>query len=560
MRNVLGLIPHLRTAKNLFILSTVVTILGSTTLAGVSLVSVWITSRFFLDQSSGQGTWFWVLAALVISHGVATLLEVWWSHEVASKILHALRNHVYAAISRIAPLGLKGRKTADVASVAMSDIEQLEWFYAHTASTAINAVVSPLIILGAISVYAGPVVFVMVFAHAAMVLVAFALVPVQQRQGQQVRNQLVELRRLCLESVHGQRELISLGLLAKNNERIRKETARIQLTKRAQILRQALESTASGLIIAAGTIGLMVWATANVTDVSTIPLIIVGAGVSSVPALSLVAMIGRIGEIGSCAGRLHELTSAQDPIQVQRDIPPGTLKDAAPLAFHEVEFSYATSPVLSGLSFKTPPRKIIGIVGASGAGKTTIARLAMRFLDPNAGSITHFGRDIRTLTPDAYRENTALVPQESYIFSGSVEENLRIADAHADDQACWAALEASGLKAKIEQLGGLTAENVELSGGERQRLGIARAFLRNAEVILLDEPLANLDASLERAVRKNLQSLCAGHSVIVIAHRLATISIADHIVLVKDGKIAAEGSYHEMLDNPEFRALFRAQL
>ncbi|MDF5821439.1 ABC transporter ATP-binding protein [Corynebacterium felinum] len=223
--------------------------------------------------------------------------------------------------------------------------------------------------------------------------------------------------------------------------------------------------------------------------------------------------------------------------------------------------------MLDDFSMAIQPHEIIGVVGASGAGKTTVARLALHFLDPRAGRVCFHGADIRQFDPDTYRDNIALVPQESYVFAGSVAENLRIAAPLATDQQCWEALEAAELAGKIREIGGLEAQlgdasdsTTALSGGEKQRLGIARAFIRQCPLVLLDEPLANLDPSLEHSIAGQLRRLCADRTVMIIAHRLHTIAIADRIVLLKDGSVLASGSYEQMRTHPEFIRLFARQL
>lgn len=566
VRSLVSLIPHLRSSWRLFVLSTFVTIGSSTTLALVSLVSVWVSSQFFLDPSRVAAPWLWLLFGCVCAHGVSVLLEMWWSHELAYKVLHDLRNQVYRAINRIAPLGLKGKKTADVASIAMSDIEQLEWFYAHTAGVAINAVVSPILILFGVSLLSSPFVFIMVVPLVGMIAVALLLLPLQQRQGQLVRTQLSRLRQLSLESVHGQQELISLGLTARHNERIKEATLRVQKTRRAQIFRQAIETASSGFFLAAGTIVLLVLGHRLVADghmsAVILPVLLVGASVSTAPVLVLLTMIGRCGEIGSSASRLNSLVQAPDPIHVRDDVA-GTVSSADLLSFEHVDFSYDDSQqVLADFALSVKPNEIVGIVGASGAGKTTVARLALRFIDPCAGRVCINGADIRQFDPDEYRENIALVPQESYVFAGTVAENLRIAAPDATDEQCWAALESAELAAKVRDIGGLEAhvDKSALSGGEKQRLGIARAFIRRCPLVLLDEPLANLDPRLEHSIAGQLRRLCADRTVMIIAHRLHTIAIADRIVLLKDGSVLASGSYEQMRTHPEFIRLFARQL
>ena len=189
----IALMKRLRECVPLFIASTIVTALAQISVVGVSVTSVWVSTRFILDPAHDLTALVTLLFTLVVVHAVSTLFEVWWSHEVAYRILHTLRVHIYGAIERIAPLGLHGKRTGDVASAAMNDAEQLEWFYAHTASTAICAVFSPVVFTGVLVSFVGPLGLIMLVPTIAMIVFPFILMPIQRMQGTQMRLSLIHI-------------------------------------------------------------------------------------------------------------------------------------------------------------------------------------------------------------------------------------------------------------------------------------------------------------------------------------------------------------------------------
>ncbi|MFE1522537.1 ABC transporter ATP-binding protein [Schaalia turicensis] len=566
--HMLRLMRRLRECLPLFVGSTVVTALAQMTLVGVTVTSVWISTQFITDISTPLSGLIALLFGLVLGHGLATLLEVWWSHEVAYRILHTFRVHIYQAIKRIAPVGLQGRRTGDVASAAMDDAEKLEWFYAHTASTIICAVLSPSVFVAVLCWLIGPVGLIMVFPIVTMITLPILLLPIQQKQGSALRGALVDLRIAVLDSIQGQRELRSLGMVAKQQAIIDGLTRRVQRVMNRQSMRRAWESSYAAISTSACSTILLVVLTGRVLDgqlgSAYLPVSIVLAGMSTAPALTLVGMLGKFGELGACAKRINEILDAQDPIPTTPITVETRTGEDESLVAEDVSFAYGDQKVLKGVSIAAHPNRSIAIVGASGAGKTTFANLAMRFLDPDTGTMRFNGIDLRGYAPDEYRKKLALIPQDCHIFAGSIRNNLTLARPEASDDELWQALRAAQIAQLVESLGGLDASvgdrGTTLSGGERQRIGIARAILRNPELLILDEPLANIDPFLESRIVANVKQLRDQRTTIVIAHRLASIRIADHIVVLDNGKIASQGTHAELLSNATYRKLLGDQI
>ena len=223
------------------------------------------------------------------------------------------------------------------------------------------------------------------------------------------------------------------------------------------------------------------------------------------------------------------------------------------LAFERVTFAYRGGrPALRDVSLVVRPGEVVAIVGASGAGKTTLASLVVRFYDPQAGRITLDGHDLRALTLRSLRENVALVLQDPIVFGASIRENI----AYGRPAATGAEVERAARAANAHEFVAALPEGydtvvgergVTLSGGQRQRLSIARAFVKDAPVLILDEPTSALDADNERAILEALARLMKGRTTLIIAHRLSTIRHADRIVVLEDGAVAEQGTHGELL-------------
>ena len=225
------------------------------------------------------------------------------------------------------------------------------------------------------------------------------------------------------------------------------------------------------------------------------------------------------------------------------------------VTFEDVIFGYGPGePVLAGVSFTAAAGQSLAIVGSSGAGKTTIASLLLRFYDPSSGRIRIGGTDIAALDPDAVRELIAVVPQDAFLFHASIRDNLAIASRDADDGRLRQALAAAGADAFVtalpDGLGTVVGERgLRLSGGQRQRIAIARALLKDAPVLILDEATSSVDVAAESSILAALEPLRRGRTTLLIAHRLSTVRDADQILVLDHGRIAEAGSHQQLMDS-----------
>ncbi|HEV2855477.1 MAG TPA: ABC transporter ATP-binding protein [Thermoanaerobaculia bacterium] len=252
-------------------------------------------------------------------------------------------------------------------------------------------------------------------------------------------------------------------------------------------------------------------------------------------------------------GLLDTEPAIQDPERPERFDSPGG-RARGDVVFNRVEFRYARGrdePVLRELSFRVAPGETIGIAGPTGAGKSTLIKLLLRLYDVTGGAVRLDGHDVRNVTLADLRRNIALVSQDVYLFHGTVRENI----AYSSD----APLEEVVRAAKLAQLHDFVAglpqsydtlvgeRGVKLSGGQRQRLSIARAIVKDAPLLILDEATSSVDTETERAIQENLKTLTAGRTALIIAHRLSTIRHADRILVLRDGEVAEEGTHDELV-------------
>ncbi|MFK4731569.1 ABC transporter ATP-binding protein [Agromyces mediolanus] len=267
------------------------------------------------------------------------------------------------------------------------------------------------------------------------------------------------------------------------------------------------------------------------------------------------------------AGRIGEVLDTE-PSVVEPTAPVTALSEAGTVEFRGVTFAYpgAEEPVLHEVSFTARPGQMTAIIGSTGAGKTTIVNLAARLFDATSGQVLVGGVDVRELDPELLNAQFGLVPQKPYLFAGTVASTLRYGNPHASDEELWAALETAQardfVEAMPEQLEAPIAQGgTNVSGGQRQRLSIARALVRNPAVFLFDDSFSALDTATDARLRAALERRVGDATMIVVAQRVATITGADQILVMEDGRILDRGTHAELLERSQaYREIVESQL
>jgi ATP-binding cassette subfamily C protein CydCD len=325
----------------------------------------------------------------------------------------------------------------------------------------------------------------------------------------------------------------------------------------ADLARQtALQDVATGLGGLAVT-GVGAWLVASGRlESAMLPLLTLLAMSAFVPVWEI-AQVGRqLADTLAATRRVHAVHA--EPVRIADGpgvaIPGPRRDDAAAIALHDVTFTYPgrRRPALSSVSFTVPAGATVALVGPSGAGKTTIASLLLRFWDPDQGAITLASHDLRAWALEDLRRHIALVAQDTHLFNDTLGGNIRIARPDAAPADVAAAIERAALGPLVAGLPeGLDTKvgerGLQLSGGQRQRVAIARAFLRDAPVLILDEATSHLDAVNEQVVQEALVSLARTRTTVVIAHRLSTVRAADQIVVLNEGRVIEQGRHEDLL-------------
>lgn len=501
--------------------------------------------------------YLWGLGALVLVRGAGQFIHMWVCHDMAYRILVDLRARLYQALERLAPGYLVQRRSGDLAVVAMADIEQLEWFYAHTVADMLIAIIVTIGALAGLGLIHPILPIVLLPALLLMCTIPIWLQRRAEEQGARLRQRLGDVNAEVVDSVQGLREVVIFGRSADQLDRLARHNRALFNVEAEYGKRAGAEAAVGGVIVTGGMLAVLIAAAVLTWNGSIaaplFPVAIILAAAIFPPVTNVVEMGGQIGVIGAAAGRLFAILNQQPPV-VDRVAAAPAEPITPHIRFENVSFRYARDlpDALCTVSFEVRPGETVALVGHSGAGKSTCASLLLRFWDVIGGRITIGGHDIRDLPQATLRDLISFVPQDVYLFNTSIRENVRLGRPDASD----AEVEAAARMAQAHEF--IVAlpqgydthageRGVQLSGGQRQRLAIARAFLKNAPILIMDEAASNLDSENERALQEAMTRLRADRTTLIIAHRLSTIRSADRIVVLNQGRVAETGTHEELL-------------
>ena len=490
--------------------------------------------------------------------GIFHWLESWIAHDMAFRLLAEMRIALFEKLDRLAPAYMVRRRSGDMVGMATYDVELVEYFFAHTVAPAFVAVLVPGLVIGVLIYFGWQMAAVL-----APFLVIVALSPFMLRRrvdemGSRAREALGELNAHAVDTVQGLSEIIAFTHI---DERRRELIERTQNHHRVRLpffrdltFQTSLLEVATGLGGLAVVVAGAMLVDAGHLDSAMLPLLTLLAMAAFLPISEISNVSRQLADTLGSTRRLYAVNN--EPVTVT-DGPgvavPNTV-GGVPIEIEGVDFQYEAGnrQALNGAGFKAQAGKTIALVGPSGAGKTTIAHLLMRFWDPQHGTITLGGYDLRDYVLDDLRGQIALVAQDTYLFNDTLRANILIARPETSAAELTATLERASLGEFVAGLpDGLETQvgerGMRLSGGQRQRVAIARAFLKDAPVLILDEATSHLDAVNEQAVRQALEELMAERTTLVIAHRLSTVRGADQIVALNEGRVIEAGTHEELL-------------
>jgi ATP-binding cassette, subfamily C, bacterial CydCD len=527
-----------------------------TALIGVGVLSALAVRAVKRGEPAGA-----LLASLLVVAplaGALHWLESWLAHDVAYRLLTDMRLAVFRKLDALAPAYLTRRRSGDLVGAATHDVELIEYFFAHTITPALVAVLVPAAVLVALGAFGAALVLVLV-----PFLLYTALVPVLgrariDRLGSRAREASGDLNAHVVDTVQGLAEIVAYRRVPAWGEALATKARRfyeLRLPFLRDLARQtAFQETATGFgglaVIAVGA-----WlAHQGRLDAASLPLLTLLALSAFVP-LWEVAQVGRqLADTLGAARRLGAVEAEPVPVTNGPGVPLAPVRRGLAVELTDVRFTYPgrTRRALDGVSLRIQDGSTVALVGPSGAGKTTVASLLLRFWDPQSGVIRLFGHDLREYQLDELRRRIALVAQDTYLFNDTLRANVLLARPDADDAALALAIERAALDELVaavpDGLDTIVGERgAQLSGGQRQRVAIARAFLKDAPVLILDEATSHLDAVSEAAVRAALERLARDRTTLVIAHRLSTVRDADAIIVLEDGRLVEVGRHAELL-------------
>lgn len=488
---------------------------------------------------------FIVLVLFAVFRGVFRYLEQMSNHYIAFKLLEIIRNKVFGVLRKLAPAKLEGKERGNLISIITTDIELLEVFYAHTISPICIAVIYSIVMIVFLGVNHWSFAVIAVIAY----IIVGLIIPIINGRigkniGEEYRSGFGELNSYVLDNLRGIKEVLQYDQGKERLDNMNTKSASIE-NKQSKL--KSLENKQAVITNS------VIMVTSMITLYVSYRLIEVGSinnlqGIISI--IGIMSSFGPTAALASLSNNLHQtLASGNRVLNIleekpmvedivgQEDMPVGDIKA------YRIDFTYADSnkQVLDGFNATIKKGKINGILGASGSGKSTFLKLLMRFFKADSGEIRYIDKEksveVNNINTQSLRSNISYVTQETQVFSDTIEENIRIAKLDATtDEVIEAAKKASlhefimtlphGYNTRLSELG------ESLSGGERQRIGIARAFLHDGDIMLLDEPTSNLDSLNEAVILKALETEKDKKTIVIVSHRKSTMAIAESIMEV----------------------------
>ena len=486
------------------------------------------------------------LIVLAVARGALRYLEQMSGHYIAFKLLALLRDKVFSSLRRLAFVKLQDKQAGQLVSLVTNDIELLEVFYAHTIAPIMIAFFTSAILLLVFGHLSGWFVLVALAAYLTVgVILPIITTKLAREDGRRYRELVGEMNDFFLDSVRGMKEIQLFGYAKQRLDEIQQRSQKIdtafeRIKDQEAKVRVYTEVAVSAFNIIMLFTGLILFSLDKI-DFSAFLIGVILLMSSYGPVIALSNLSSNLLQTLASGERVLSLLAEEPELKdVESAI---DLKEVSRIDVENVSFAYGEEQILSDVSLSVKKGEILGIHGRSGSGKSTLLKLLMRFYDPKSGSIKINGEILPNINTRSLRDNMAYITQQTYIFNETIEENIRLARRDATlEEIMEAAKKASihdfilslpeGYQTKMTELGG------NLSDGEKQRIGIARAFLHNAPIILLDEPTSNLDSLNEAMILKSLLNVKTEKLIILVSHRQSTMAICDQVIGIENGRMS----------------------
>ena len=486
------------------------------------------------------------LIVLAVARGALRYLEQMSGHYIAFKLLALLRDKVFSSLRRLAFVKLQDKQAGQLVSFVTNDIELLEVFYAHTIAPIMIAFFTSAILLLVFGHLSGWFVIVALAAYLTVgVILPIITTKLAREDGRRYRELVGEMNDFFLDSVRGMKEIQLFGYAKQRLDEIQQRSQKIdtafeRIKGQEAKVRVYTEVAVSAFNIIMLFTGLILFSLDKI-DFSAFLIGVILLMSSYGPVIALSNLSSNLLQTLASGERVLSLLAEEPEL---KDVESAVdLKEVSRIDVENVSFAYGEEQILSDVSLSVKKGEILGIHGRSGSGKSTLLKLLMRFYDPKSGSIKINGETLPNINTRSLRDNMAYITQQTYIFNETIEENIRLARRDATlEEIMEAAKKASihdfilslpeGYQTKMTELGG------NLSDGEKQRIGIARAFLHNAPIILLDEPTSNLDSLNEAMILKSLLNVKSEKLIILVSHRQSTMAICDQVIGIENGRMS----------------------
>lgn len=538
-----------------------------TALSGLSLL---VLSGWFIAASAVAGA----VAATAIAfnfaspsagiRGLAVLrtgsryAERLVTHDATFRFLAGLRVWLFRAAIPLAPARLEEQRGGDLLNRMTADVDSLDAIYLRVIVPAVVAVLAVLLV-GGVLLWLDPAAAAIVVALALLVglVLPWAMQRIGAPAGKAIALATARLRTRIVEGVQGLAELKVYQADGRHAEAVLAENETLMAAQRHMARLSGVSTALSGLaghlaalaILALGVAGVA----AGVLPGPAVALMMLGALALFDALVPLPLAFQNLGRTRAAARRLLDFAGLAPLVRDPEGPAAAPAGNAIALAGVSYRYRPGDRPALQDIDLELPEGQRIAVIGPSGSGKSTLTALLLRFRDPDEGSVTIGGVDLRRLPQAELWRRVAYLSQRSQIFAGTIRDNLLIGDPEAGDDRLAAAVEAAGLSGWVEALPrGLDTwvgeAGVQVSGGQARRIALARCILKDAPILVLDEPTEGLDADTEAQVIDALERLTAGRTTLVITHRPALLRLADSAVLMAEGRIAVQGVPAEVLD------------
>ena len=494
-----------------------------------------------------------VMIVIAVLRGILHYMEQYCNHFIAFKLLAIIRHKVFAALRKLCPAKLEGRDKGNLISIITTDIELLEVFYAHTISPIAIATLTSIIMV----IFIGRYHWLAGLLSLAAYLIVGVAIPMWNgkrgsQKGMEFRTNFGELNSFVLDSLRGLDETIQYGQGEKRKEQMSERSKNLAGMQESLSKMEGSQRSFTNMVILLASFGMLaltIWLYAKgemgFEGILTCTIAMMG---SFGPVVALSSLSNNLNQTLASGERVLSLLEETPLVE---EIPGDVETSGAESMEHEftgaeaknVTFAYEEETILDNYSLKLQPGKITGIHGASGSGKSTLLKLLMRFWDVQDGSVSADGTDVRKIPTKHLRDMESYVTQETHLFHDSIANNIAIAKPGASREEIMEAAKKASIHDFIMTLPkGYDTEVGELgdtlSGGEKQRIGIARAFLHECPLILLDEPTSNLDSLNEGIVLKSLKESAKKKTVVLVSHRVSTMNVADVVYEMENGRIS----------------------